>query len=412
LPEGSTSIQASSPRYSASFDDADDQGKVRVCPVAELPLGEVVRLDAGDQTFAIYRTAEDQFYATEGICTHGNAHLADGMVIGDQIECPKHNGRFRLSDGSPQRPPVCEAIKTFAVEVKNEEVYFDLTSAAERGLKESLLKFRVVSNRNVATFIKELVLEPVEEISPFTFLPGDYLKLEIPPHETPFSSFIIEEPYASTWRDGNIFHHHSFNSFQTRRNYSLASNPGKDSQWVCNVRLALPPLGIDCYAGIGSSYVFSLKEGDLVTATGPYGEFHIRDSEREMVYVGGGAGMAPLRSHISHLFETLHTTRRVWYWYGARSEDEMYYLDYFLTLEKQHSNFSFHRAYSEIPAAQVPGVFSGMIHEILHREFLEKCTDAPSKEYYLCGPPEMVKAVKGVLLEYQVPESRILFDEF
>jgi Na(+)-translocating NADH:ubiquinone oxidoreductase F subunit len=171
-------------------------------------------------------------------------------------------------------------------------------------------------------------------------------------------------------------------------------------------------LGTDYQAGVGSAYVFKLKPGDRVHATGPFGDFHIKETDREMVYVGGGSGMAPIRSHISYLFETAETRRILSYWYGARSLRDVYYDDYFRGLAKKHSNFSFHVALSDMQKSDNWNSHTGFIHEILQREYLDKVSDADKKEYYLCGPSAMIEALNKLLAQYNVPEEQITFDEF
>jgi len=201
-------------------------------------------------------------------------------------------------------------------------------------------------------------------------------------------------------------------SASTRRNYSLANNPHKDNQLRFNVRIATPPPGQDCPAGVGSSYVFQLKPGDTVSAIGPFGDFHIKPTQKEMVYLGGGAGMAPMRAHIEHLFETIHTARKVSFWYGARSRQELFYQDYFETLAKEHPNFSFNAALSEPLPADAWQSHTGFIHEVLQREYLAKHADPTAIEYYLCGPPAMIKAATKMLQGLGVKPEQIAFDEF
>ena len=179
-----------------------------------------------------------------------------------------------------------------------------------------------------------------------------------------------------------------------------------------NVRLALPPDGINCDAGIGSTYIFNLKPGDRVKAGGPFGEFHITDSAKEMVYLGGGAGMAPIRSHLSWLFESVHTDRKISYWYGARTVSDLYYHDYFSDLASRMKNFSFHVALSDTDEVNQVEFHLGLIHEVFEREFISRQENVTDKEYYLCGPPAMIVAVRELLTRYHVPQELIRFDEF
>jgi Na+-transporting NADH:ubiquinone oxidoreductase subunit F len=390
-------------------------GWIEVCVSDFLKNEDVIRFDHEQRTYAIYRTLEGNLYATDGICTHGNTHLADGFVKGKLIECPKHNGRFNITDGSPQRHPVCIALKTYKAREHDGKIFLDLASAGGCGLlqKVTTYKFRVVSNENVATFIKELVLEP-EADSPLPwYQPGDYMQIDIPAYgEISFQEIAVRQPFAAIWKDQHIFEFRAVNAAPIRRNYSLATNPAVDKQLRFNVRIATPPRGQDCLAGAGSSYIHRLKPGDIVTAIGPFGTFHIKPGAAEMIYVGGGSGMAPLRSHLSHLFETLKTGRRVSFWYGARSRQEVFYQDYFDGLAHQFSNFSFHLAYSEAqPEDNLTGL-TGFIHEVLEKEHLKDHPNPAGIEYYLCGPPVMVKAAREMLHRLAVPKSQIAFDEF
>lgn len=393
----------------------DAAGWVEVCAAADLGEEDVIRFDHGKKTYALIRDGEGALYATDGICTHGNTHLADGLVKGRIIECPKHNGRFNLSDGSPARAPICRGLATYLIEERNGRLFLNLARASGAGAREQkTMRFRVVGNRNVATFIKELELVLVEGQAKVQFSPGDYLQIDIPAYEEiRFTDFDIPEPYATVWRNQHVFDLVARNPEGGRRNnYSLASNAQHESVLRFNVRIATPPPGQDCPPGVGSSYVFNLKPGDEVTAIGPFGDFHIKPTQREMVYIGGGAGMAPLRAHLSHLFETEHTARRVSFWYGARSRQELYYGDYFKALSAKHANFAFHEALSlPLPEDEWKG-FAGFIHEVVHDQHLKDHPNPQAVEYYLCGPPMMIKACVKMLGDLGVPDSQISFDEF
>ncbi len=390
-------------------------GWIEICAGGFLKNEDVIRFDHDKRTYAIYRLADGSLHATDGICTHGNTHLADGLVKGRLIECPKHNGRFDIADGSPRRQPACVALRTYQVREHDGKIFLDLASAGGCGMArtETIYKFRVVSNENVATFIKELVLEP-EPGSPLPdYQPGDYLQFDIPAYdEISFQEIVVTPPFAEVWKTQHVFEFRSENSTPVRRNYSPATNPAADKLLRFNVRIATPPRGQDCPAGAGSAYVHRLKCGDRITAIGPFGSFHIRPGDAEMVYVGGGAGMAPLRSHLSHLFETLKTSRRVSFWYGARSRQESFYQDYFENLGKRFPNFSFHLALSEpLPEDQWTGP-TGFIHDVLRKNYLKDHANPGAIEFYLCGPPAMVRAITKMLDELNVPGCRIAFDEF
>jgi Na+-transporting NADH:ubiquinone oxidoreductase subunit F len=392
----------------------NSEGWVPVCKAEQLCQADVLRFDLGRKTYALYRDEAGGLYATDGLCTHGNVHLTHGMVIGSTIECSKHNGRFNLIDGSPARAPVCRGLATYPVQEHDGLLQVNVLQPGGAGARvQKTYRLKVVRNLSVATFIKELVLVPDDsEVIPFT--PGDYLQVDIPAYdEIRFRDFHIPEPFASVWRNQHLFDLVSQN-FQggTRNNYSLASNQQTEDTLRFNVRIATPPQGQDCPPGIGSSFMFSLKPGDVITAIGPFGDFHIKPTQREMVYIGGGAGMAPLRAHISHILESENTARKVSFWYGARSRQEIFYDDYFHELADRHHNFSFHVALSSpLPEDHWIGHL-GFIHEVVLSEYLREHPNPKAAEYYLCGPPMMIKACTRMLGELQVPEHQIAFDEF
>ncbi|MGB6746278.1 MAG: NADH:ubiquinone reductase (Na(+)-transporting) subunit F [Terracidiphilus sp.] len=399
----------------ASGAQPDAEGWVEVCAPTGLHRADVVRFDHARKTYALYRDEEGRLYATDGLCTHGNTHLSNGLVKGAIIECPKHNGRFNLIDGSPARVPICRGLATYSVAERNGRIYINVLRPGGAGARaQTTFKFRVVSNRSVATFIKELVLEPENPADVVSFTAGDYLQLDIPAYESiRFRDFDIPEPFASVWRNQHVFDLVARNPQPGRRNnYSLAGNPRTERQLRFNVRIATPPPGQECAPGAGSSYVFNLKPGDAVTAIGPFGDFHIKPTQHEMVYIGGGAGMAPLRAHLSHLLETEKTARKVSFWYGARSQQEIFYEDYFRTLEAAHFNFDFHLALSSpLPEDNWTGHI-GFIHEVVLDEYLRTHPNPEAAEYYLCGPPLMIKACKRMLASIGVPERQIAYDEF
>lgn len=424
LPRATTAMPADSassiPTQAAAPTAAE--GWLAICESAQLHKEDAQRFDHEGKTFAVYRAADGRVFATEGYCTHGNAHLADGMVKGHIIECAKHNGRFDLRDGSPARQPVCVGLKTFEAREDGGWVWANLVVAGGAGADQAAIthRFRVVSNQNVATFIKELILEPVDVANgqrPLTYAPGDYLQLDIPAYAARSLEEVDVAPrFADTWKAMNVFSLTAENVSACRRNYSLASNPSTESALRFNVRLATPPRGSDGKAGIGSAYVFGLRPGDAVTAIGPFGDFHIRETGREMgremVYLGGGAGMAPLRSHLSYLLETRQSTARISFWYGARSRQELFYQDYFAQLATAHPNFSFHPALSEpLPEDEWTQV-SGLIHEVLLRDYLQAHADPQRIDYFLCGPPAMILAATAMLASLGVDPQQIAFDEF
>ncbi|MFN8239909.1 MAG: NADH:ubiquinone reductase (Na(+)-transporting) subunit F, partial [Bacteroidales bacterium] len=245
----------------------------------------------------------------------------------------------------------------------------------------------VVSNRNVATFIKEFVVR-LPEGENLEFKPGEYIQIDVPKYEARYSSFDIGEQYREDWDKYKMWDLTGRNSEETFRAYSMANYPAEKNLIKLNIRIATPPWDnqkkqfMNVPAGICSSYIFSLKPGDRVKISGPYGDFHIKDTNAEMVYIGGGAGMAPMRSHIFHLFKTLRTGRKVTYWYGARSLREVFYLEEFKAIEKEFPNFSFHLALSEpLPSDNWTGL-TGFIHQVLLDNYLSKHDTPEDIEYY------------------------------
>ncbi len=275
----------------------------------------------------------------------------------------------------------------------------------------------VVSNRNVATFIKELVLK-LPEGERLEFESGGYIQLDVPPSEVAFKDFEVEERFRPDWDKFKLWDLRMRNREPLFRAYSMANHPAEGNIVMLNIRIATPPFDrqkggwMDVNPGVCSSYVFSLKAGDRVTISGPYGEFFIKDTDKEMVYIGGGAGMAPLRSHIFHLFHTLGTSRKVSYWYGGRSSRELFYTEDFREIEERFPNFKYHIALSEpLPEDQWDGP-TGFIHQVLYDHYLKDHPEPEEVEYYLCGPPLMLKACLNMLDELGVPSGSIAFDDF
>ena len=273
---------------------------------------------------------------------------------------------------------------------------------------------KVKSNKNVATFIKELILDlPDDEI--LDFQAGGYIQIDIPEYKNlSFNDFFVEDKYHPDWDKYNVWGLVANNDEPIFRAFSMANHPAEGNRVMLNVRIATPPppLWNDVPPGLASSYIFNLKPGDKVTISGPYGEFFIKESEREMVYIGGGAGMAPMRSHLFHLFETLKTGRKVSFWYGARSVREIFYDDHFKQIEKQFPNFSYHVALSDAMEEDNWTGPTGFIHQVLHDEYLSLHEDPTELEYYMCGPPPMISAVEGMLDNLGVEPEMIAYDSF
>ena len=271
----------------------------------------------------------------------------------------------------------------------------------------------VRSNHNVATFIKELVLElPANE--EVDFKPGGYIQIQCPPHEVAYKDFNIEEEYRKDWDENNIWSLISKVEEPVERAYSMANYPGEKGIVMLNVRIATPPRGAsdDIPPGKMSSYIFNLKPGDQVKISGPYGDFFIKEGDAEMVYIGGGAGMAPLRSHIFELFKERKTNRKVSYWYGGRSLRELFYVDQFREIEEKFPNFKFQIGLSEPEPEDHWDGYVGFIHQILYDNYLRDHPAPEDIEYYLCGPPMMNQAVFKLLDDLGVEKENIAFDDF
>jgi Na+-transporting NADH:ubiquinone oxidoreductase subunit F len=275
----------------------------------------------------------------------------------------------------------------------------------------------VISNRNVATFIKEFVVKLPDGES-IDFTPGGYIQIDVPKYEANFSDFLIEDQFKADWDKYNMWNFKIKNNEETYRAYSMANYPAEKNLIKLNIRIATPPWDnmkkqyLNVPPGLCSTFIFSSKPGDKVMISGPYGEFHIKDTGSEMVYIGGGAGMAPLRSHIFHLFNTLKTTRKVSYWYGARSLREVFYEEEFRAIEKKFPNFTFNIALSEpLPEDNWKG-YTGFIHKVLLTNYLCQHEEPEDIEYYFCGPPQMNSAVLRTLDSLGVPKENIAFDDF
>jgi len=271
---------------------------------------------------------------------------------------------------------------------------------------------RVKSNRNVATFIKELVLElPEGEAVPFRA--GGYIQIECPPHEVKYSEFQIEEEYRGDWDTYNMWQFVSKVDEPVSRAYSMANYPGEEGLIILNVRIASPPPNMpNVPPGKMSSYIFSLKPGDEVTISGPFGEFFAKETDNEMVFIGGGAGMAPMRSHIFDQFRRIRTDRKVSFWYGARSLREAFYEDDFNQIAAENDNFEWHLALSDpLPEDEWEGD-TGFIHQVVFENYLKNHPAPEDVEYYMCGPPMMNQACINMLLDLGVEPENIALDDF
>lgn len=304
------------------------------------------------------------------------------------------------------------------------------------GVKE--FKAKVVSNYNVATYIKEFIVEVPEDMD---YKAGGYIQINVPPCTIKYSEMDVKahpqdhpgEPdkFEKDWAEGQYAIRNLVmkNDEEVVRAYSMASYPAEGRRIMLNVRVATPPWDrnknawMDVNPGVVSSYIFNQKEGDEVTISGPYGEFFINESDAEMLYVGGGAGMAPMRSHLYELFHTMKTDRKVTYWYGGRSRAELFYIHYFRDLEKQFPNFKFYMVLSDaletdnwtlkkdINDEEADG-FKGFVHQVVIDEYLSKHESPEDIELYFCGPPLMNKAVQKMGEDFGIPDENIRFDDF
>ena len=272
----------------------------------------------------------------------------------------------------------------------------------------------VRSNNNVATFIKELVLE-LPKGENLNFTAGGYIQIDIPEyHQLGFKNFNVEKEYHEDWDKFKIWDVVANNEEDCFRAYSMANHPAEGNIIMLNVRIATPPPALwdQVPPGIASSYIFNLKKGDKVTISGPFGEFFAKDSDREMIYLGGGAGMAPMRSHLFDLLDTKKTDRKITFFYGARSAREMFYHDDFLKLEKEHSNFKYIVGLSEpMPEDKWEGP-TGFIHNVLFENYLKDHEAPEDCEFYMCGPPMMNAAVVQMLKDLGVEDENIMLDDF
>lgn len=275
----------------------------------------------------------------------------------------------------------------------------------------------VVSNKNVATFIKEFVVK-LPEGETMDFRSGGYIQIDVPKCNVDYSDIKVDDEYKGDWDKFRMWDLKMKNPEPVFRAYSMANHPAEGNIVMLNIRIATPPFDPktkgfkNVNPGICSSYIFSRKPGDKVTVSGPYGEFFIKETKKEMMFIGGGAGMAPMRSHIFHLFRTEKTDRKATFWYGGRSLRELFYIDEFRGIEKDFPNFKFNIGLSEpLPEDNWDG-YEGFIHQVIIDNYLKNHPEPEEIEYYLCGPPMMNDAVLKMLDDYGVPDEMIMFDDF
>ena len=338
-----------------------------------------------------------------GSCGQCRCRVVEG---GGEI-LPTEKGFFSRKEQSEHWRLACQTkVKEDMQVIVPEEVF---------GVKE--WECEVISNRNVSTFIKEFVVKlPEGEV--MNFKSGSYAQITIPKYDIKYADYDIDEKFRGDWDHFDMWSLTCKNDTETIRAYSMANYPAEGNIITLNVRIATPPMDrtthkwMNVSPGISSSYIFSLKPGDKVRMSGPYGDFHIQDTDAEMLYIGGGAGMAPLRAQILHLFRTLHTNRKVSYWYGARSKKEIFYEEDFREIEKQFPNFSFHIALSDPQPEDNWTGYTGFIHQVILDNYLKNHEAPEDIEYYMCGPGPMANAVKAMLENLGVERSQLFFDDF
>ncbi len=324
------------------------------------------------------------------------------VVDGGGSMLPTEEGHFTRREAKEGWRLACQVAVKQDMKIEVDEEFFGVQK----------WECEVESNDNVATFIKELVLK-LPEGENVDFRAGGYVQLECPPHHIKYSDFDLGDEYRGDWERFGFLDVESKVTETTIRAYSMANYPEEKGVVKFNIRCATPPPGkLDIPAGIMSSWVFSLKPGDKVTIYGPFGEFFAKETDAEMVFVGGGAGMAPLRSHIFDQLKRLNSSRKITYWYGARSLREMFYVEDFDTLQDEFDNFKWHVALSDPQPEDNWEGHTGFIHNVLYENYLKDHPAPEDCEFYMCGPPPMTAAVINMLLDLGVERENILLDDF
>jgi Na+-transporting NADH:ubiquinone oxidoreductase subunit F len=314
---------------------------------------------------------------------------------------PTEESHFTMREGKEGWRLSCQVAVKQDMELELEEEIFGVQK----------WECTVESNPNVATFIKELTLR-LPEGENVDFRAGGYVQLECPPHVVNYKDFEIQEEYRGDWDQFNMWKYVSTVTEPTIRAYSMANYPEERGVVKFNIRIASPPPGTDHPPGIMSSYVFNLKEGDKITVYGPFGEFFAKDTDNEMVFIGGGAGMAPMRSHIFDQLKRLNSKRKISFWYGARSMREAFYNEEYDKLQEENENFQWHLALSDPQPEDHWDGMTGFIHNVLYENYLKDHEAPEDCEYYMCGPPMMNSAVIQMLEDLGVERENIFLDDF
>jgi len=332
-----------------------------------------------------------------GTCAQCKCKVLDGG--GSML--PTEAGHFTMGEAKEHWRLSCQVAVKQDMKIEVEPEFF--------GVKQ--WECEVISNHNVATFIKELVLK-IPEGESVDFRAGGYVQLEVPPHEVEYKNFDIEERFRGDWEKFGLFNHKSKCDKTTIRAYSMANYPDEKGMIKFNIRIATPPPRSNHPPGIMSSYVFNMKPGDKIKVFGPFGEFFAKDTNNEMVFIGGGAGMAPMRSHIFDQLCRLNSKRKITFWYGARSRKEMFYVEDFDRLAAEHANFIWHVALSEPQPEDSWTGYTGFIHNVVLEHHLKDHPAPEDCEYYMCGPPIMNASCIKMLKSLGVEDENIALDEF
>ncbi len=393
--------------------------------VAVLLVAKAKLLPSGEVTVTINNDSENKLTVSPGstlLSTLQNNKILLPSACGGggscgMCECEVHEGGGEIL---PTEKPFftrneIKLNKRLACQVKvKEDMKIEIPQEI-MGIKK--WECEVISNYNVATFIKEFVVKLPEGES-LDFRSGGYIQIDVPKIEVNFKDFIVEEEYRGDWDKSKIWDLTMKNPEETYRAYSMANHPAEGNIVMLNIRIATPPWDraknafMNVNPGICSSYIFSRKPGDKVTVSGPYGEFFIKDTQNEMMFIGGGAGMAPMRSHIFDQFQTQKTKRKATFWYGARSLREVFYQDHFDKIAAENPNFTWNLALSEpLPEDNWTGP-TGFIHQVIYDLYLKNHEEPEDIEYYLCGPPMMNAAVEKMLYDLGVPKENVMFDDF
>lgn len=332
-----------------------------------------------------------------GTCAQCKCQVLDGG--GSML--PTEAGHFTMGEAKDNWRLSCQVAVKQDMKIEVDPEFF--------GVKQ--WECEVISNHNVATFIKELVLK-IPEGESVNFRAGGYVQLEIPQHEVQYKNFDIDEDFREDWEKFGLFDLTSKCNETTIRAYSMANYPEEFGIVKFNIRVATPPPRTNHPPGIMSSYVFNMKPGDKIKVFGPYGEFFAKETDNEMVFIGGGAGMAPMRSHIFDQLLRLNTKRKITFWYGARSKKEMFYVEDFDKLAAEHDNFEWHVALSEPQPEDNWTSYTGFIHNVVHEHYLKDHKAPEDCEYYMCGPPIMNASCIKMLKDLGVEDDNIALDEF